>query len=230
MLRRHLHKVTVVPPGIDTKLYELTPDITARVQEINLRYGEKIVLFIGRLVYYKGIEYLIKAMKDVAATLIIIGSGPLAGKLTRLCAGENLQSKVFIIPHVTETEKAAFLHASSIVCLPSIMRSEAFGMVQLEGMVCGKPVINTHIEGSSSSSVSLHNETGITVNRLRDAAALSQAMNTLLDDPAKREEFGKNGVKRVLTHFTRENTARQVLAIYNELLDAKPMQPEKRTG
>lgn len=226
-LQPHLHKVVSSPPGIDIKQYSISPYIKNKMLEITQSYGNKIVLFIGRLVYYKGLEYLIESMKNVPAVLVIIGNGPLKNKLLKLSKRLSVQKKIHFLGNVDEQNKVAFLRSSSLLCLPSTMRSEAFGIVQLEGMICEKPIINTFVEGSGVSSVSINNETGITVPP-KDTAALSQAINYLLTNPSKSKTFGKSGAKRVLEFYTREKTTRKILRTYKEILSSKKAQTKSQ--
>ena len=219
-LEPHLHKVVTAPPGIDVKRFGISPYIKNKMLEITQSYGNKIVLFIGRLVYYKGLEYLIESMKNVSAVLVIIGNGPLKNKLLKLSNRLSVLEKIHFLGYVDEQDKVAFLRSSSLLCLPSTMRSEAFGIVQLEGMICEKPIINTFVEGSGVASVSINNETGITVPP-KDAAALSEAINYLLANPSKSKTFGKKGAKRVLEFYTKEKNSRQILKTYKEILSSK---------
>jgi len=217
-LRPHLHKIRYVPLGIDVAAYRKTPAVERLVQDIIARYGERIVLFIGRLVYYKGVAYLIDAMKDVPANLIIIGGGVLKRRLARRVRESGITEKAHFLQDVSEEEKTAFLHAAAVLCLPSVERSEAFGIVQLEAMACGTPVVNTAIEGSGAPSVSVHNETGLTVPP-RDAAALSRALREILTNQPLAAAMSRRCIDRVQTCFTREKTTEMVLDIYRELVE-----------
>lgn len=228
-LQPHLHKVVSAPPGIDITRFSISPYIKNKMLEITQSYGNKIVLFIGRLVYYKGLEYLIESMKNVSAVLVIIGNGPLKNKLPKLSKRLSVHKKIHFLGNVDEQNKVAYLRSSSLLCLPSTVRSEAFGIVQLEGMICEKPIINTFVEGSGVSSVSINNETGITVPP-KNAAALSEAINYLLANPSKSKTFGKSGAKRVLEFYTREKTSRKILRTYKEILSSKEAQTKSQHG
>ena len=128
--------------------------------EIHRRFGPRIVLAVGRMVYYKGFEYLIRAMRDVDATLLLIGEGPLEAELRREAAKLPSSSRVHFLGALDDI--APFYHAASVFVLPAIARSEAFGLVQLEAMAAGTPVINTNLD-SGVPAVSLHDVTGLTV-------------------------------------------------------------------
>ncbi|MGA7764367.1 MAG: glycosyltransferase, partial [Candidatus Binataceae bacterium] len=169
----------VIPFGIRAKDFE-HPD-AARVAEVRRRYGERIVLGVGRLIYYKGFETLVGAMADVRATALIAGDGPLSGALAAEVARLGVADRVVLLGRVNDADLKAYYHACDVFALPSVERSEAFGIVQLEAMACGKPVVNTRLD-SAVPHVSLDGLTGLTVPP-GDRAALAAALNALLDDP-----------------------------------------------
>ena len=103
-----------------------------------------------------------------------------------------------------------------IFVLPSVAKSEAFGIVQLEAMVYGKPVINTKLP-SGVPYVSVHGKTGLTVPP-SDAKALAEAINTLAADEKMRESFGKAAAERVMTEFSEKNVIRKLYGILSENL------------
>ena len=140
------------------------------------------MLFVGRLVYYKGLEYLIEAMRWVPdAVLVVVGTGPLRGRLQRLseqwlgCPG-----KVVFLGAVAEHDLCAWYHACDVFVLPSVELSEAFGLVQLEAMACAKPVVTTDLP-TGVTYVNQHGHTGLVVPR-RNSRALAEAINILLDN------------------------------------------------
>ena len=150
------------------------------------------LLFAGRLVYYKGVEYLIEAMRQVqGCELFICGTGPLEPALRQSAAGLPVH---FLGSPDGETFRDA-LAGCDILVLPSVRRAEAFGIVQQEAMACGKPVINTALPGGVPY-VSVHGETGLTVPP-GSAEALAEAIGQLAGDPALRRRFGENGRRRV---------------------------------
>ena len=144
-LSKFLDKTYPIPLGIDISEYIAAPDTNEHVVKIRERYGERIILFLGLLRYYKGVQYLIKSMKSVDGKLLIIGKGPMEKKLKSLTAELQLNDKVIFIGVVDEKTKLHYLHSCNILCLPSILRSEGFGLSQLEAFACGKPVISTNL-------------------------------------------------------------------------------------
>jgi len=215
ILRKFRDKCVVVPLGIDLERFKLTESIQEKVKSIHKRFGNNILLFVGRLVYYKGLEYLIAAMKDIPAHLIIIGTGPLEKRLNNMAGRIGLKDKITFLYNISDEDLPAFYHASKVFILPSIERSEAFGIVQLEAMACSKPVISTRLN-SGVPFVNLDGETGIVVEP-RSAPEINEAANSLLTDKELRERLGKNGRERVEKMFTKERVASQIKEIYRKL-------------
>lgn len=205
-------KCRIIPFGIDVDQFRHVA--SNEVAEIRECYGDRIVLGVGRLVYYKGFEFLIRAMRDVDAHLVIVGDGPLREELQAEVMKHGLGDKVTIATDVKRVQ--SYYHAANVFVLPSIARSEAFGIVQLEAMACGVPVINTKLD-SGVTFVSRHEESGLTVAPA-DSNALSRAINSLLDDPALSAKFGEAGRKRVEDEFCTEKMTRSTLDLYAQVL------------
>ncbi len=212
VLSRWREKCHVIPHGIDPGRFQAT-DAHA-VAAIRERYGDRIGLAVGRLVYYKGFEYLIRAVAGTDSTLLIVGTGPLAAELRSLTESLHLQSQVHFLGDVPDV--TPYYHAARVFALPSIARSESFGIVQLEAMACGTPVINTQID-SGVPFVSLDQVSGLTVPP-RDVAALRQAIERLMVDSELRERFGAGALQRVRSHFTLEQMATKTLHLYEQVL------------
>jgi glycosyltransferase involved in cell wall biosynthesis len=217
VLKNFRSRCEVIPFGIDMKKYALSADIIEKVKAIRDRYGPKIVLFVGRLIYYKGVEYLIRAMKDVKAALVVIGEGPLRESLLSLAAGVGAEHKIhFLSGDLSDADMVAYYHACDVFVLPSIENSEAFGIVQLEAMACGKPVVNTNLP-TGVPYVSLDNETGYTVP-IKDTEALSQAINAILLNNETRRKFGANALKRVNAEFTMDRMMDRIFNVCEEVV------------
>lgn len=210
------NKCHVVHYGIDVSRFELKSSTYSLVSDIHKNYGRPLILFVGRLVYYKGLKYLIQAMKEVpTGRLIIVGDGPLKEELRGL-AEQHASNRVSFLPPQNEPDLIALYHACDIFVLPSTEYSEQFGIVQLEAMACGKPVITTDIP-TGVTYVNLNNVTGLTVPA-RDSSALARAINILVENPALRNRLGENARKRVFREFTLEGMVDQVAALYEEVL------------
>jgi rhamnosyl/mannosyltransferase len=212
-------KCEVIPFGIDINQFELNDKMREKVKSIRDKYGPKIILFVGRLIYYKGVEYLVEAMKEVDATLLLVGEGPLKKDLINLANKMGIKDKIVFVGRVDDEDLVSYYHACSIFALPSIANSEAFGIVQLEAMACGKTVINTNLP-TGVPYVSLNGETGITVPP-RDSSALADALNVLLNNADLCEKYGLNARKRVEEEFTMKLMMDRVLSVYKQVTDNK---------
>jgi glycosyltransferase involved in cell wall biosynthesis len=205
-------KCHVIPFGISSDYFD-SADAHA-VERIREEYGSRIVLGVGRMVYYKGFEYLVRAMADVDGHLLLIGRGPLRESLTQLAAELGLSERVTFLSEVNDVRP--YYHAAAIFALSSIMRSEAFGIVQLEAMACGKPVVNTELD-SGVTFVSPHGVSGLTVPP-RDVAALADSMRQLLDGPALRGKLGAGARQRVAEEFTIEKMVQSTFDLYQQVM------------
>ena len=209
-------KCRVAPFGIDLTRF-LDPD-PARVAAARPSPGRPLVLAVGRCVYYKGLEYLVRAMPVLKADLVIVGEGPLLPDLERQAENLGLRERVHFRPHLSEADLVAHYHACDVFVLPSVEITEAFGLVQLEAMACGKPVVSTALP-TGVVYVNRDGETGLVVPP-RDSAALARAIERLLAEPDLRRSLGEAGRERVQREFTREMYAERVNAVYQEMLAA----------
>jgi glycosyltransferase involved in cell wall biosynthesis len=215
ILRDFVPKLRVVPIGIAVECFQKLE--IAAVQRLRETYGPRIILAVGRLVYYKGFEFLIRAMKSVDGTLLIAGEGPLRRRLEREAQTTGVANRVFFLGQVENI--VPLYQACDVFVLPSVARSEAFGIVQLEAMASGKPVINTKLD-SGVPYVSLDGITGLTVPPA-DAEALSDAINRLLTDPELRCKYGDAGVRRVEREFSLERMGIRIKSVYDKALSIR---------
>lgn len=216
MLRRHRARSRVIPYGIALERFssvDLAP--SAAIRE---RYPGPLVLAVGRLVYYKGFEYLLRAMCHVRATLLIVGEGPLRLKLESDARALGIADRVFLLGEIQNENTTPYYQAADVFVLPSIARSEAFGIVQLEAMACSRPVVNTFLD-SGVPFVSLDGLTGFTVPP-RDSVSLAAAINRLLGDPEMCARYGAEGARRVRAEFTVSRMADRVMEVYEEALQS----------
>jgi rhamnosyl/mannosyltransferase len=208
------HKCDIVPLGIDTRL-AAAADL-AEVQILRQQFPDGMVLAVGRLVPYKGFDILIRAMKRIDAKLLLIGTGPLDEELRQLAISEGVGEKVLMPGRVDDIRP--YFAAASIFVLPSVTRAEAFGIVQMEAMAAGTPVINTNID-SGVPEVSIHGQTGITVPP-GDVSALSNAMQMLLDQNDLRDRLGRAAKVRVNAEYTADLMCTRTMRIYDAVLRA----------
>lgn len=206
-------KCHVIPLGIPVERFDVVDEEV--VADLRRRYGTRIVLGVGRMVYYKGFEYLLRAMKTIDAHLLLIGDGPLKNDLEHMASLLGISDRVTFLGDIKDVRP--YYHAADVFALPSIARSEAFGIVQLEAMACGIPVVNTNID-SGVPFVSPHEISGLTVP-VADTEALGKAITSLLDDPLRRQKLGKGGRNRVEQEFTLDAMTRKTLELYAKVLE-----------
>jgi len=216
-LAANRERCVVIPFGIDTA--ELQRPASARVAALRQRYGPRIVLAVGRLVYYKGFDHLIRAMRSVAGRLLLVGEGPLRSKLEREAARGGVADRVTFMGNVSRDELIDLYQAAAVFVLPSIARSEAFGIVQLEAMACGKPVVNTRLP-SGVPFVSVDGETGITVEP-GVPEPLAAALNRLLNDPVLSAAYGAAGQRRVREHFSLATMVDRTRELYQRVIERR---------
>jgi glycosyltransferase involved in cell wall biosynthesis len=217
VLRAHSDRCHVIPYGIDLAQFQHCNP--AAIERVRQQYGERLVISVGRLVYYKGFDYLIRAMAQVRGKLLIIGGGPLSGQLKRLASDLGVSEKVVFCGEIQNADIVPYYHAADVFALASVARSEAFGIVQIEAMAAGLPVVNTSLE-SGVPFVSLNEKTGLTVPPL-NPSAMAGALNRLLDDPGLRRSFGQAGRLRAQQEFTSEKMAIRILSLYQSVLAPK---------
>lgn len=211
VLGAHAGRVRVIPFGIAAAA--MRPVDPAAVARVRAEHGPRIVLAVGRLVGYKGFDVLIRAMRDVDARLLVAGAGPLGDALASQALRDGVGERVRLLGTVPDLRP--LYHAADVFTLPSVARSEAFGIVQMEAMACGVPVVNTMLD-SGVPFVSPHGVTGLTVPP-GDPAALAAALNTLLNDPGLRHRMGEAGRHRVETELCARRMAADTVALYRQV-------------
>lgn len=161
---------------------------------------DPLVLFVGRLVYYKGVDVLLEALRlTPRARLAIVGVGPLMGQLVEQAGALGITDRVKFLGSVPEDRLRSLYKCARFLVLPSVAPSEAFGMVQLEAMAAGRPVISTNLK-SGVPYVNQHGVTGLIVPPC-EAPALAKAMKTLLEDEMYSLSLGAAAQRRVLAEF-----------------------------
>lgn len=213
------HKVIPVPLGVDPAPLRPTPEVMERAR--SLRVGHPVVLFVGRLVNYKGLDVLLRAMPAVEALAggvhwVVVGDGPRRRHLANQARRLGLTSRLTFAGTVTAAELAAYYHAATLLVLPSVTRAEGYGLVQVEAHLCGLPVVSTDLP-TGVPFVNRDGETGLVVPP-RSADALAQAIGRLLLDAQLRSRLGEAARARAQELFSAETMADRVLAVYREAL------------
>ncbi|MDE6101664.1 MAG: glycosyltransferase [Ruminococcus sp.] len=216
-LEKYRKKCRILPYGISPDEYldiRKTPFLT---EKCNFPDSIKI-FFTGRLVYYKGVDVLIKAFSQVKSNceLFIAGTGVLENELIEKVREYQISDRVHFLGFLPEEQLKQAYADCDIFVLPSVARSEAFGIVQLEAMIYGKPVINTNLP-SGVPYVSLHGKTGLTVEP-ENSAQLAEAITLLCENKNLREEYGKSARERVLTKYNEKTIIKKLCKIlYDEV-------------
>ena len=217
-LPEYKSKCEVIPLGAKLDWVNNSSNRPDRVKKIKSEYASPLVLFVGRLVYYKGIQYLIDAINQVPdVSLVIIGSGPLKKELLNQIQNLNLEKRIHILPEVDEETLHSFYEACDIFVLPSVEKSETYGIVQIEAMACGKPVICTELN-TGTTFINQNGVTGLVVSP-RNPVELSEAIRKLLADSSLRSKLGENARRRALNEFTAEKMVERTYKVYNDLLN-----------
>ena len=202
-LPEYRNKCVVIPYGINPEEYLSVKRVPVLTEKCTYK-GSIKVFFTGRLVYYKGVDVLIKAFSKVKnCELFIAGTGELEEKLKELVKRKNIDDIVHFVGFLPDEQLRQAYADCDIFVLPSVAKSEAFGIVQLEAMVYGKPVINTRLD-SGVPYVSIHGRTGFTV-KPSSPAQLAKALNILAQNKKLREKFGRNAFLRVEKYFNEKN-------------------------
>lgn len=204
-------KIVVIPLFINTEAYK--PD--------HQQSDKFVLLFEGRLVKYKGLEYLVQAIKNVATirtdfVLYIVGGGKLEDKLKKMVKDLGLSNLVKFTGLVSDELRTRYYKKADLFILPSIYKSEAFSFSQLEAMAFGIPVISCNIAGSGVPYANKNHVTGIVV-RPEDSRELSKAIIQLLIDSKMRATYGKNARERVLKLFSQKNVITQIENLYKSV-------------
>lgn len=212
---QHVQDKTVsLPIGVD----RMQPDAEA-VKRIAGRYpGKKIVFSLGRLVHYKGYRYLVEAARylDDSYVVLIGGTGTLKDELKGRISELGLQGKVQLLGHISDEDLPAYYGACKVFCLSSVQKTEAFAIVQIEAMSCGKPVVATKIPHSGVSWVNADGVSGLNVEP-ENAEALAAAIKAVTEDEAAYSNFSANAEKRYNEIFTKNNMIKRCLNFYCEL-------------
>lgn len=222
LLRRHAAKTTVIPGGIDTTPF--VPCERSRGKAAALRRAlapsGPVILFVGRLVYYKGVDVLLRAMAFVPGTLVVVGRGPLDAELRTLAGGLGIAGRVRFAGGVAADDLPPYYQASDVLVLPSTEPTEAFGLVQIEAHASGIPSICTDL-GTGTTFANVHGTTGLVVPP-RDPRCLADALRQLICEPELRHRLGCAAQRRALAEFDVRVCAGRMLALYHDVTGAAP--------
>ena len=210
-LKKWLSKVHVVPLGVDTERYsKFIDERHPPAQGVSTLQ----VLAVGRLTYYKGFRYLIEAAAQVPDIHVnLVGIGEHAEQLKKLAASLMLQERVTFHGILSDSELAQEMEKCDCLCLPSIERTEAFGMVLLEAMYFGKATIIGDVEGSGMGWVVDDGITGLKV-KPADVNALATAIKRLATNREELKSLGKQGKEKFDQQFEINHAVEGLVDIY----------------
>ena len=211
-------KIEIVPNGIDTKRYNASVDQSAVKGRYGVHPDEKLVLCVGRLVPQKGIEYLIRAVPQIArrypnSKFIIVGEGWLRGHLEYIARSTGHQWKITFTGWIQDQELIALLNSADALVVPSIY--EPFGIVALEGMAAGVPVVASDVGGLAE--IVEHEHTGILAYS-RSPESIAWAVGRVLSDPDHSKEMVQNAQEMVQKTYSWEAIAMKTAKIYKEVV------------
>lgn len=207
-------KARVIPFGVDAAAF--TPrQPTHRPPCFPPPERGPVGLFVGRLVSYKGLDVLVRAVQGSTLNVVVVGGGPLRAALVTWVAQAGVGDRVTIAGEVTDQALPSYYQAADYLVLPSTTPAEMFGMVLLEAMACAKPIVTTALS-TGVREVNVADETGLEVPP-GDAGALQAAMLRLAGDAELRLRMGNAGRARVERHFTLDKMLDAHLALCEEL-------------
>jgi rhamnosyl/mannosyltransferase len=213
-LQQVQHKIDYIPIGVEP----IVPP-RDRVQEIRASYkGKKIVFSLGRLVEYKGYEYLIEAAEYLNDDYVVLigGGGPLRGKLQAKINNAGLSDRVKLLGFLPDEVLPQYFEACDLFCMSSIWKTEAFGIVQIEAMSCGKPVVATRIPESGVSWVNEDGVSGLNADP-ENGKSLAEAILKVTKNEETYNKFAKGAYDRYKSLFSYEQMIDNCMRIYSGL-------------
>lgn len=213
-----INKVKIIPMGVDLNLFNY--NLSLKFQE-NLKSDFRIIS-VGRLIDIKGIKYLILAMKEIInktknARLFIIGDGPEKESLMELVSSLNLINYITFTGFVNYRDLPSYYNSADVFVLPSISlngKEEALGVVTIEAMASGVPVIGTNVGGVSDIITDGYN--GFLVPE-KSPSDIANKVLELFSNKELAAKFKLNGISTVNKKFSWDIISKNTIEIYSEL-------------
>lgn len=211
-------KCRIVPLGLDPDRLKKPDDTGLQWAETVWGQSEKRILVIGRLTYYKGHDVMLDAATVLPdCRILIVGNGERESNLQRRILSLGLSGKVSLLGFLPEADLHALISTCHCLCLPSVERTEAFGMVLLEAMRYGKPVVASDIPGSGIGWVVEEGVTGFLV-RPGDPVQLAGSLRRIFDRPELKSQMGRAALQRFQEVFQIDHVAREIILLYHQNL------------
>jgi glycosyltransferase involved in cell wall biosynthesis len=217
--RRFSDRTAIIPYAVPDPWFEISDADRSAAEKAREAMGGRFLLFVGRLVPYKGLETLLQAADRIPCRIAVIGTGPLDAALRKEVAARGLEGKVRLLGRVDDLRP--YFVGCDFFVLPSVTALEGFGIVQIEAMALGKPVVSSDLP-SGVTYVNVHGETGLTF-LVGDADALAEACNRLLSDTALRERLGEGAHRRTFEKFS-YSAMREAAVPFFQLLRGAPVE------
>ncbi|HKZ98238.1 MAG TPA: glycosyltransferase family 4 protein [Thermoplasmata archaeon] len=222
------HNPVVIPNAVDDRRFRPDADGAGVRARLGIPDGRPVVLLVGRIVPHKGIEHLVEAAQAAPDALFLVaGTGSSLPAMKRLSRVLRVDDRVRFIGRVSEARLPELYAACDVFVLPSVSRLEAFGIVALEAMATGKPVVVADIPGVRD--VIEDGREGLLADPV-NPQDLAAKINRLLEDPSLRVEMGRRGREKVEASFTIDRVTDQVVAVYEALLAGSSPQGTIRSG
>lgn len=219
-LNGHSKKVRIIPNGVNIEIFNPKLDGRWVKEKYGLTDDCRLILFVGRLDYYKGCDYLVRAFSRVVkrlpnARLMFVGEGPIKDELWKIANNLHTIEHISFAGYIRDELLPFYYAASTVFVLPSISPYEGFGIVQLEAMACAKPVVTTTIPGvseiDSSEVATLHVPP-------KDEINLADSLIKLLEDGGLAIRMGKKGRQLVLDNYSWIKVADSLENVYGGLI------------
>ncbi len=214
------HNPIVIPNAVDVRRFDPTIDGMAVRQRLKISLDRPVALLVGRIVPHKGVEHFIEAARELPGVqFLVAGEGSSLEAMERLAESLGVKDRVRFLGRISQDNLPKVYAACDLFVLPSVSRLEAFGIVALEAMATGKPVVVADIPGVRE--VIEDGREGLLADPV-NPRDLAEKMRRLVEDPALRQEMGRLGREKVLANFTTEKVADQILKVYEDVLSEAP--------
>lgn len=212
-----------VPNGVDIERFNPKVSSNGLMERHRIGQGTPVVLFVGaldRAHYFKGIDVLLRtiASLEAEARLVVVGDGDMREAYSRQVSELGVRDRVTFAGLVSHEELPSYYAMCDVLVLPSTTEGEAFGLVLIEAMACGKPVIASRLPGVRS--VVEDGATGLLVEP-GSAQDLTAKLNMLLSNPQAMAEMGLRGRRRAEERYSWNNIGGLLERLYREALESK---------